>query len=455
MRLTNSKALLTEAGLPSLSTRAKLLTAQEVSRFKRLPDDDPTRRVFDAGPKPKLVYRGRESWRRACGEASRNGIAEPEPPDRDVAALSHRPCTRRVGEWVLREAGIADAMVAPVITFSPEPPWSRHQDRTRFVLTLPMKTRRTDPPAKRRRAAIQAIEALPTADITIWTDGSSKGSDAAGGGGAWLDIHREHRTLEVTAPAGVACSSTAAELVAIRAGLDAVLALPTDSLDQCGHINLLTDSKSSLLRLSRGPCAQTSEHHLKVWTRLHQLTDRGISITFQWVPGHAGVEGNEAADALANQAASAGQQDSVLLDLRAARTAINRVGRAWSTADSRRHPHPEPTPGHDELSRKEQTIISQLRVERSPLVRKILHRIGRASDPLCQNCGEEDTVRHLLTECPAYSAARSAIWGCPLPTLQSVLGDDAERVMRYLRRVGRVDPPADVVTADPPAGGSA
>ena len=37
--------------------------------------------------------------------------------------------------------------------------------------------------------------------------------------------------MEVTAPAGVSCSSTSAELVAIRAGLNAVLALPTDHHD--------------------------------------------------------------------------------------------------------------------------------------------------------------------------------------------------------------------------------
>ena len=63
LRLTNSKALRTEAGLPSPSTRAELLTATEVSRFRRLPDDDPTRQTFERPPKPKLAHRGREEWR--------------------------------------------------------------------------------------------------------------------------------------------------------------------------------------------------------------------------------------------------------------------------------------------------------------------------------------------------------------------------------------------------------
>ena len=104
-----------------------------------------------------------------------------------------------------------------------------------------------------------------------------------------------------------------------------------------------------------------------------------------------------------------------------------------------------------------QVILSQLRVGRSPLTREVLHRIGRAADPWCPNCGEPeiDTTRHLLAECPAYSAARSSLWGGPLPTMSSVLGADAAHVLEFLWRVGRTDPPVDTVTADPPAGGSA
>ena len=121
MRLTNSRALLTEADLPSLSTRAKMLTATEVSRFKRLLDDEPTRRKFENAPRPQAGLPWREAWLRARVETSRKGTAEPEPPDRDVAALSRRPCTRRVGAWVLREAGIADTPVTPVTTFPRHP----------------------------------------------------------------------------------------------------------------------------------------------------------------------------------------------------------------------------------------------------------------------------------------------------------------------------------------------
>ena len=111
-----------------------------------------------------------------------------------------------------------------------------------------------------------------------------------------LNLHLKRSSLEVTAPAGTFCSSTAAELVAIHTGLDTVLALPAENLDQGKQINLYIDSESSLLRLSRSCCLQSSSHHLEVWDRLNRLAGLGLPTTLQWVPGHVRVEGNEAAD---------------------------------------------------------------------------------------------------------------------------------------------------------------
>ena len=167
--------------------------------------------------------------------------------------------------------------------------------------------------------------------------------------------------------------------------------------------------------------------------------DCGKHITLQWVPGHAGLEGNETADQLANRAAASGDQSDVPLDFSGARAAIQAQRKKWTAQRESTHPHRTPTPDHDMVDRWGQATISQLRVGQSTLARATLHRIGQAEDPACLKCGQLDTVQHLLAECPADAAERSRLWGGPLPTVDYILQDPAEKILEYLRRVGRAD----------------
>ena len=107
------------------------------------------------------------------------------------------------------------------------------------------------------------------------------------------------------------------------------------------------------------------------------------------------------------------------------------------------HPCPAPTPGHDTLSRREAVNLSQLRTENSLLTRDTLFRLGLERDDRCAACNDPDSVRHLLTECPAYAGARCRRrWG-PDPSLEEVLNAPAASVMDYIRGVGCDDPPVD------------
>ena len=64
-------------------------------------------------------------------------------------------------------------------------------------------------------------------------------------------------------------------------------------------------------------------------------------------------------------------------------------------------------------------------------------------NPTCRACGEEpEDAEHLLAECPAHVAARAGFWG-HCPTLEDVLSGSAKHIIDFLRRVGRVEPPAD------------
>ena len=224
--------------------------------------------------------------------------------------------------------------------------------------------------------------------------------------------------------------------------LECITNLPTTSLSRIKTILLCTDSRPGLQILSRGASNQETTLAQRIWELLSSITSAGKTITLQWIPGHAGVEGNEAADQLANRASSTCAQDSTPIDLPSARSAIRRWSAELVEKRAACHPDPESTPGHDNLDRWGQTTLSQLRTGRSTLVRETLHRIGLAADPNCGECGEEDTVGHLLADCPAYLAVRARIWG-PLPTLEDILSSPAQDVVDYLRRVGRTTPPVD------------
>ncbi|KAF0289387.1 hypothetical protein FJT64_012322 [Amphibalanus amphitrite] len=134
-----------------------------------------------------------------------------------------------------------------------------------------------------KRACAQAAEegrpepALPDEDALLphkpclrrvgQCDGSAAGGTSNGGGGAAIILHRENdRRIECLAAAGTHCSSTRAELVAVREALKSLASLPADSLDAIKEIRLCTDSRACLQTLQRGQAAQqvtggaTGEH---------------------------------------------------------------------------------------------------------------------------------------------------------------------------------------------------
>ena len=296
------------------------------------------------------------------------------------------------------------------------------------------------PPDKRLEAVHETLAALPPADYTVYTDGSA--TEGVENGGAGVIIFRGNTELErIRTPAGRWTSTYRAEMTALDTALHYLQTSAADPAPQ--EVRICSDSQSALRRLKYGPAAQTDFLADNVWRRLRDLADRGVRLHLQWVPGHAGLPGNELADEVARAAADLGQAEASV-DLQSAKSRLRRHAyREWEERirPTRYYQENGPrrvTPGERlGLSRRESVEMARLRTGHSTLLAAYRHRIGIQADPICPECGEEEeTLQHLLTDCPARADLRRQTLGRDDPTITEVL-ENPNWLVELLRRLGR------------------
>lgn len=146
----------------------------------------------------------------------------------------------------------------------------------------------------------------PLPHVEIWTDGACKGNPGPGGWGAWM------RAGEHTKAIFGGERLTTNNRMELMAVIEALSALKTRS-----YVVLHTDSqyvKNGITQwlprwVQRG--WRTADNkpvkNDDLWRLLQQASQRH-EVHWRWVRGHAGNEGNEKADALANQGAAQAQQ---------------------------------------------------------------------------------------------------------------------------------------------------
>ena len=219
-----------------------------------------------------------------------------QPENRPTYRLKHDRGWAKTGLEVTAAAGLHDLPREPLLITPSTAPWENTPENIHIHTSLVRAVPRTGPPEERRRAAEETLERLPAADIVVFTDGSATaGTDDGGAGAVVWEGDRE--VARIRTPAGRYTSSYIADLHALN---EALQFLETRPLPPPATIRICTDSQSALTRLKSGPSSQTQCLPDEIWARLRRLGGRH-RIDLQWVPGHAGVEGNEVADGVAKE----------------------------------------------------------------------------------------------------------------------------------------------------------
>jgi ribonuclease HI len=136
--------------------------------------------------------------------------------------------------------------------------------------------------------------------VVIYTDGACRGNPGPGGWGVVMSSRGQLKTLKGFAPD---TTNNRMELVAVIEGLRA--------LKRTCQIELNTDSKYVMQGINEWminwkrngwkTAARKPVKNVDLWQQLDDEVRRH-EIQWRWVKGHSGVEGNEQADQLANEA---------------------------------------------------------------------------------------------------------------------------------------------------------
>ena len=167
-----------------------------------------------------------------------------------------------------------------LITCPPFPPWSTtHSTVSPFIPDC------TGSSTARLQIASSRLSSLPPSDIQVWTDGSVPFLFGPGGAGVYATCSKCNTSHSLSFSSGPIASSFTAETFALKQGL----AWCTSHFMTCKFqsVLFLTDSQSALSILSSAPTYLLPESLCNVWSLASSLSNN-TTLSFQWVPGHAG-----------------------------------------------------------------------------------------------------------------------------------------------------------------------
>uniref|UniRef100_L7LW84 Putative tick transposon n=1 Tax=Rhipicephalus pulchellus TaxID=72859 RepID=L7LW84_RHIPC len=243
---------------------------------------------------------------------------------------------------------------------SPSALWCLHQPEVRLSIPGIRKKKNLSTLAL-KQAALDCLHTFYADRIHVYTDGSTTQTSSTG---ATVipsrHIHLTYKLCHVS-------TSTGSELAALRGAVNHIKEQPAN------RWAVFCDSKAALQCLSSA--LRRGSYEQLVWEireMLHNVTEQGHDVVFQWLPSHCGISGNDLADEAAREAHGETSLVSIPLSrIDAARylskLAQNMTLQMWRTSQftDQRLYSLDPSlrlrllPG---LSREEDTVLCRLRL---------------------------------------------------------------------------------------------
>ena len=285
-----------------------------------------------------------------------------------------------------------------------------------------------------KQSSKETIESYPNDWIHAYTDGSAFKATINAGYGAVIQ-HPDKSKQEILAPCGSFCSNYVAEQLAIHSTVIHIHNFFDNNPHAITNAVIFTDSLSTLQALENGTDGTTEMTQLSLCIH-HLISKHNINLVLQWVPGHAGVPGNEMADELAKRGAALPQPEKPVNYQTACQMIRSNTKEEWMNtwaASNKGRPmythmnRPKRSDPINKLKRGDQSIIFQLRTKHIPL-NNHLKRIGVKTSSACPLCNcQDETVEHHLFECVRLKELRERFLPSN-PNIHKCLYDNPEQM---------------------------
>jgi len=195
-----------------------------------------------------------------------------------------------------------------------------------------------------------------------------------------------------------------AELTAIYTATKIAIDSDTDNFIIC------SDSKSALQALVN----HSFKHPLVLNTiTLLSKLNHEKNITYCWIPSHIGIKGNETADYFAKQALNKDITEYPVPYTDFKEPINDFITKSWqiqwdSCENNKLHtitPTVRKISHLTTTSRRDETVFHRILIGHSRITHSYLLTADQA--PICPNCSNYLTIKHILNECPALQSIRS------------------------------------------------